>query len=80
MNSGSNVRKHPLHGPADVRKMCEHYDELFQLASQVFQKVIYVKSPPAEYWKVSNPYQFERILEQAVFAAKRYGAMFVEGI
>eukprot|EP00974_Lingulodinium_polyedra_P087875 8521198-Lingulodinium_polyedra.AAC.1 len=60
--------------------MCEHYDERFRLASQVFQKIIYVKSPPAEYWKVSTPDQFERILEQAVLAAKRYGAMVVEGI
>eukprot|EP00974_Lingulodinium_polyedra_P101580 9839004-Lingulodinium_polyedra.AAC.1 len=46
----------------------------------MFQQIIYVKSPPAEYWKVGSADKFERILEQAVLAAKRYGAMVVEGI
>eukprot|EP00974_Lingulodinium_polyedra_P100985 9784463-Lingulodinium_polyedra.AAC.1 len=60
--------------------MCDQYDELFRLALQMFQKIIYVKSPPADYCKVSGADKFERILEQAVLAAKRYGAMVVEGI
>eukprot|EP00974_Lingulodinium_polyedra_P100348 9719682-Lingulodinium_polyedra.AAC.1 len=70
MNSGSNLRSHPLRGQADALKMCEYYDELFRLASQMFQNIIYVKSPPVEYWKVGSADKFERILEQAVLAAK----------
>eukprot|EP00974_Lingulodinium_polyedra_P016466 1595304-Lingulodinium_polyedra.AAC.1 len=58
--------------------MRDQYDELFSSASKVFQKIIYVKSPPAEFWKVSCVATFERILEQAVLAAKRHGAMVVD--
>eukprot|EP00974_Lingulodinium_polyedra_P111240 10759775-Lingulodinium_polyedra.AAC.1 len=65
MNSGAYLRTHPLHGPADILKMREHYEQLFRLASQMFQKIIYVKSPTAEFWKVGSANQFERILEQA---------------
>eukprot|EP00974_Lingulodinium_polyedra_P123608 11187439-Lingulodinium_polyedra.AAC.1 len=60
--------------------MCDQYDELFRLVSQMFQNIAYVKSPLADYWKVSGADNFERILEQAVLAAKSYGAMMVEGI
>eukprot|EP00974_Lingulodinium_polyedra_P012128 1170696-Lingulodinium_polyedra.AAC.1 len=65
MHSGSNLKSHTLRNQTDIREMCDQYDELFRLVSQMFQNIIYVKSPPAEYWKVSGADNFERILEQA---------------
>eukprot|EP00974_Lingulodinium_polyedra_P032762 3152949-Lingulodinium_polyedra.AAC.1 len=26
MNSGSNIKQHPVKNQADIRKMCDHYD------------------------------------------------------
>eukprot|EP00974_Lingulodinium_polyedra_P119379 11170959-Lingulodinium_polyedra.AAC.1 len=79
MNSGSNLKSHPVKNQQAIRQVCDKYDELFASAAKVFQKIIYAESPSAEFWEVSGAATFHRVLEQAVVAAKRHGAMVVDG-
>ena len=62
------------------RRAC--YEKFFQMASQKFHKIIYVKSPDAKFWNINKRADLEVFLPMMEYAEKvaiQYGAVVVDG-
>ena len=65
-----------------IRDRRECYEKFFQMASQKFHNIIYVKSPDAQFWEINRRADLEVVqpmMEHAEKMAKKYGALVVDG-
>ena len=65
-----------------IRQRRASYEKFFQMASQRFHKIIYVKSPDAEFWKINKRADleiFRPMWEYAEKVAIQYGAVVIDG-
>ena len=65
-----------------VRTRRDNYEKFFQMARQKFHKIIYVKTPPPEFWRISDARirgVYVPMAEHAEHIAKTYGALVIDG-
>ena len=65
-----------------VRDRREAYEKFFQMARHRFHKIIYVKTPSPDFWKIRDSKSlscFGPMAEYAENMADRYGALTIDG-
>ena len=76
----SAVRDKNSRNKAAIMKVLHDYEEFFDRAVSVYQKVVYVQSPNAEFWKISDNGHFNRVIQNVASAARDRQIPVLDGV